>query len=200
MALWVPRPLGPGAAVPLPGGAEPSPDKREKCSERQTLRPPLPSFAFAGHQGPAPKMQCSHTSPAPPCLPGPPRAWGFRCELPPAKNPPGMGTSSFTSLVSLSPQLCESLKRVPLSPFCAREQRVASASSQPRDVSFKSSKYGAPGWLSWFGSNFGSGHDVTTQEFEPRIGLSAVSTEPASGPLSPSLSAPPLLMFSLSQK
>ena len=35
-------------------------------------------------------------------------------------------------------------------------------------------------------------------EFEPRVRLPAVSTEPTSDPLSPSLSAPPLLTLSLS--
>ena len=34
-------------------------------------------------------------------------------------------------------------------------------------------------------SNFSSGHDLTVHEFEPCIGLAAVSTEPASDPLSP---------------
>ena len=37
-------------------------------------------------------------------------------------------------------------------------------------------------------------------EFEPHIRLSAVSTEPALDPLSPSLSAPTLPMLSLSKK
>ena len=35
-------------------------------------------------------------------------------------------------------------------------------------------------------------------EFKPRTGFSAVGTEPASDPMSPSLSAPPLLVLSLS--
>ena len=30
-------------------------------------------------------------------------------------------------------------------------------------------------------SSFGSGHDLTVCEFEPRVGLSAVSTEPDTG-------------------
>ena len=38
------------------------------------------------------------------------------------------------------------------------------------------------------------GHDLTVHEFEPLTGLSAVSAEPASDPLSPSLSAPPLFV------
>ena len=38
-------------------------------------------------------------------------------------------------------------------------------------------------------SDFGSGHDLTVREFKPCIGLCAVSAEPASDPLSPSLSA-----------
>ena len=46
--------------------------------------------------------------------------------------------------------------------------------------------------------HFSSGHDLTVSEFEPPIRLSGVSTEPASDPLSPSLSAPPLLEHSLS--
>ena len=37
------------------------------------------------------------------------------------------------------------------------------------------------------GSNFSSGHDLTVGELEPCIRLSAVSTEPASDPLCPSL-------------
>ena len=49
--------------------------------------------------------------------------------------------------------------------------------------------------------DFGSGHDLLVCESEPRIGLAAVSAEPASDTLSPSLSlsAPPLLMLSLSK-
>ena len=48
--------------------------------------------------------------------------------------------------------------------------------------------------------NFGSGHDLMVGEFKPQIRLSAVSMEPASNPLSPSLSlsAPPSLSLSLS--
>ena len=48
-------------------------------------------------------------------------------------------------------------------------------------------------------SNFRSGHDLSVREFEPHMGLSAVSTEPASDPLSPSLSAPASLFLSLSK-
>ena len=45
---------------------------------------------------------------------------------------------------------------------------------------------------------FGSGHDLMVHyEFKPCIGLSAVSSEPASDPLSPSLSVPPLVILSL---
>ena len=40
----------------------------------------------------------------------------------------------------------------------------------------------------------------SVREFESHIGLSAVSTDPASGPLSPSLSDPPLLTCALSLK
>ena len=40
-------------------------------------------------------------------------------------------------------------------------------------------------------SDWGSCHDLTVSEFEPHIGLSVVSTEPAWEPLSPSLSIPP---------
>ena len=46
----------------------------------------------------------------------------------------------------------------------------------------------------------GSGHDLTVPEFEPHMGLSAISTEPPLDPLFPFLSAPPLLSHSLSQK
>ena len=59
---------------------------------------------------------------------------------------------------------------------------------------------GAPGWLSQLRSDFGSGHDLMVRGLEPHIGLSAVSAEPASDPLSPSLSAPPLLTLSSPQK
>ena len=45
--------------------------------------------------------------------------------------------------------------------------------------------------------DFGSGHDLTVCGFEPHIGLCSDSTEPARDPLSPSLSAPPLLVLSL---
>ena len=43
---------------------------------------------------------------------------------------------------------------------------------------------------------FSSGHDFTTREFEPHVGLcaDAQSLEPASDCVSPSLSAPPPLM------
>ena len=44
--------------------------------------------------------------------------------------------------------------------------------------------------------DFGSGHDLTVREFKPHIGLVAVSSELASDPLSPSLSAPPLVVLS----
>ena len=62
--------------------------------------------------------------------------------------------------------------------------------------------WGAPGWLSRLSIDFGSGHGLIVHEFEPHIGLSAVSTEPALDPLSSPLSAPPLLVLSraLSQK
>ena len=55
-------------------------------------------------------------------------------------------------------------------------------------------------WGAWLAQSvkrptlgFGSGHDLTVREFEPRIGLCADSAEPASGSLPPSLSVPPLL-------
>ena len=47
---------------------------------------------------------------------------------------------------------------------------------------------------------FSSGHDLMVREFEPHMGLSAVSTEPALDPLSPFISAPPLLCLSFSLK
>ena len=46
--------------------------------------------------------------------------------------------------------------------------------------------------------DFGSGHDLTVREMEPRVKLYADSVEPAWDSLSPSLSAPPLLALSLS--
>ena len=47
-------------------------------------------------------------------------------------------------------------------------------------------------------SDFGSGHNLEVREFEPRAGLAAVSAEPASDPLSPSVSAPLQLACALS--
>ena len=46
-------------------------------------------------------------------------------------------------------------------------------------------------------SNFGSGHDLTVCEFEPRVGLvlTAQSLEPVSDSVPPSLSAPPPLVL-----
>ena len=41
------------------------------------------------------------------------------------------------------------------------------------------------------GSDFGSGHDLAVCEFEPHMGLAALSAEPASDPLSPSLCSSP---------
>ena len=48
--------------------------------------------------------------------------------------------------------------------------------------------------------DFGLGHDPTVREFKPRAGLCADNIEPAWDSLSPSLSAPPLLTYSLSLK
>ena len=48
-------------------------------------------------------------------------------------------------------------------------------------------------------SDIGSDHDLTVRGFEPRVGLSAVSREPTSDPLSPCLSASPPLTLSASQ-
>ena len=45
---------------------------------------------------------------------------------------------------------------------------------------------------------FGSGHNLTVGGIKPRVGLCADSMEPAWDSLSPSFSAPPLLVFSLS--
>ena len=47
--------------------------------------------------------------------------------------------------------------------------------------------------------DFGSGHDLTVCEFKPHIGLCTDSVEPTWDSLSPSLSALPLLMLSLSK-
>ena len=46
--------------------------------------------------------------------------------------------------------------------------------------------------------DFGLGHDLTVCEFKPRIRLSALSTELTLDALSPSCSALPMLVFSLS--
>ena len=50
-------------------------------------------------------------------------------------------------------------------------------------------------------SDFGSGHDVSVHEFEPRVGLCADGSEPGAAldPVSPSLSAPPPLALCLSR-
>ena len=45
---------------------------------------------------------------------------------------------------------------------------------------------------------FGSGHDLTVHELELGVGLCADSVEPDWDSLSPTLSAPPLLMLSFS--
>ena len=55
------------------------------------------------------------------------------------------------------------------------------------------------GSVSW-ASDFGLGHDLAVCEFELHIGLTAVSEEPALGPLSPSLSAPHMHVLSLKNK
>ena len=47
-------------------------------------------------------------------------------------------------------------------------------------------------------SHFGSGHDLVVHEFKPRVVLRVQSLEPASDSVSPSLSAPPLLVLALS--
>ena len=46
--------------------------------------------------------------------------------------------------------------------------------------------------------DFGSGHDLTVLVFEPGVRLSADGMEPAWTSLTPSLSAPPLLVLCLS--
>lgn len=51
---------------------------------------------------------------------------------------------------------------------------------------------GRPGGSVGRESDFGSGQDLSVREFEPRIGVAAVS---ASVPLSPSLSLPPPLAW-----
>ena len=50
-------------------------------------------------------------------------------------------------------------------------------------------------------SDFGTGHDLTVRGFKPGIRLcpTAQSLEPASDSVSPSFSAPPLLVLCLSQ-
>ena len=58
---------------------------------------------------------------------------------------------------------------------------------------------GEPGWLSRLSVDFGSGHDLTVCEFEPRVGLCADSSEPgACFGFCVSLSGLPLLMLALS--
>ena len=60
---------------------------------------------------------------------------------------------------------------------------------------------GRLGGLVGWASNFGSGHDPAVCGFEPHVGLWADSSEPRACfgiSVSPSLSAPPLLMLYLS--
>ena len=52
------------------------------------------------------------------------------------------------------------------------------------------------GWASYFGSS----HDLIACEFEPRVGLTAQSLEPASDSVSPSPTRTLSLSLSLSQK
>ena len=56
----------------------------------------------------------------------------------------------------------------------------------------KMASWGPPGWLGRLSIWLRLRHDLMVCGFEPHIGLSAVSAEPASNPLSPSLSGPPL--------
>ena len=49
----------------------------------------------------------------------------------------------------------------------------------------------------WVALDFGSGRDLVVHGIEPHVGLCAGSAEPAQDSLSPSLSAPPLLVCSL---
>ena len=54
---------------------------------------------------------------------------------------------------------------------------------------------GSVGWA----SDFDSGHDLKVHKFKVHIGPAAVSAEPTTDRLSPFLSAPPLITFSLSK-
>ena len=51
-------------------------------------------------------------------------------------------------------------------------------------------------WVECLTPDFGSGHDLTVQEFEHHIWVCADSEEPAWDFLSPSLSVPSLFMLS----
>ena len=73
------------------------------------------------------------------------------------------------------------------------------AASFPSQVSFKNFSCGCLGGSVSWTSNFGSGHDLTVCESETCIRLTAVSMELSTDPLSSSLFAPPLLIFSLSK-
>ena len=75
--------------------------------------------------------------------------------------------------------------------------------SVPKNTDQKKGTTEAPGWLSWLTiltPGFGSGHDLAVCGFEPHIELFAVSSEPASDLLSPSLSASPSHNLSVSLK
>ena len=48
--------------------------------------------------------------------------------------------------------------------------------------------------------DFSAGHDLTVCEFEPRVGLVAVSAEPASDPLFPNVCLPLPCLCSLKTK
>ena len=89
---------------------------------------------------------------------------------------------------------------------CIQTHLVPVSRSVNGELTYRASKRplgGVPGWLgrSGSGSGFGSGHDLTVCGFEPRVGPSAVSTEPASDPLSSSLCPSPThsLLLSLSK-
>ena len=81
-------------------------------------------------------------------------------------------------------------------------QGLCVLSGKPEDFGPHTSetRQGAPEGSVGGASDFGSGHDLAVHEFEPHIGLAAVSTEPTLDPLSPSLCPSPTCSLSFSLK
>ena len=84
-------------------------------------------------------------------------------------------------------------------PLLQKEVRQANGRGEKPDKNAK--KGGAPvaRWVEPPTLGFRSGRHLMVRGLEPRVRLSTASAEPASNSVSPSLSAPPLLMVSVSK-